>query len=237
MFDKEALTRKLGPLPVWAWGVLLGAVVVGFMIWQNNAIGNAESGTAAVDATNDADPEVSGTQLTPAGTTVGDTGDVESSYASNLLWESAVIAYLSPKGYSPLKIQVALEKYFNGKTLTAADQKIVNAAVAYAGLPPDGVESAVKLETPTGPAGALVIKKPIGKRPTDAPKALGTGMAKPQAATKSRSYTVKRGDTLSAIAKKFYGHSTPAIWQKIASANGLANANVIRPGQKLTIPA
>lgn len=43
-------------------------------------------------------------------------------------------------------------------------------------------------------------------------------------------YTVKSGDTLSAIAKK-YG----TTYQKIASDNGIANPNKIYPGQKLVI--
>lgn len=44
-------------------------------------------------------------------------------------------------------------------------------------------------------------------------------------------YTVKKGDTLSSIAKK-YG----TTWQKLQSLNKLSNPNVIKPGQKLTVP-
>ena len=43
-----------------------------------------------------------------------------------------------------------------------------------------------------------------------------------------------RGDTLSAIAKRFYGHANE--YHKIAEANGIANPNLIHPGQVLTIP-
>lgn len=45
-------------------------------------------------------------------------------------------------------------------------------------------------------------------------------------------YTVKKGDTLSAIAAK---HGT--TYQKIAAYNGIKNPNVIRVGQKIKIPA
>lgn len=45
-------------------------------------------------------------------------------------------------------------------------------------------------------------------------------------------YTVKKGDTLSAIAVK-YG----TTYQKIAAYNGIKNPNVIRVGQKIKIPA
>lgn len=44
-------------------------------------------------------------------------------------------------------------------------------------------------------------------------------------------YTVKKGDTLSAIAAK---HGT--TYQKIAAYNGIKNPNVIRVGQKIKIP-
>lgn len=45
-------------------------------------------------------------------------------------------------------------------------------------------------------------------------------------------YTVKSGDTLSAIAKK-YG----TTYQKLASYNGITNPNVIHVGQKIKIPS
>lgn len=43
-------------------------------------------------------------------------------------------------------------------------------------------------------------------------------------------YTVKPGDTLSGIAAR-YG----TTWQKLAQKNGIANPNLIHPGQKITI--
>lgn len=48
---------------------------------------------------------------------------------------------------------------------------------------------------------------------------------------KTVTYTVKKGDTLSAIAKK-YG----TTWQAIAKENNLSNPNYIKVGQKLKIP-
>jgi len=51
-------------------------------------------------------------------------------------------------------------------------------------------------------------------------------------AAKTATYTVKRGDTLTAIAKK-YGTTV----QKLVTLNGIANPDVIKVGQKLTVPA
>ncbi len=50
-----------------------------------------------------------------------------------------------------------------------------------------------------------------------------------------QTYTVQRGDTLSAIAKRFYGHA--GEYRRIAAANNIANPDLIHPGQQLVIPA
>lgn len=47
-------------------------------------------------------------------------------------------------------------------------------------------------------------------------------------------WTVKRGDTLSAICKTVYGDSSLAY--KLATANGIKNPNLIQVGQVLTLP-
>lgn len=52
--------------------------------------------------------------------------------------------------------------------------------------------------------------------------------AKPVA---EKTYTVKKGDTLSAIAKEY-----DTTWQALAEYNGIGNANLIYIGQKIRIP-
>src|SRR6266550_7230173 len=49
-------------------------------------------------------------------------------------------------------------------------------------------------------------------------------------------YTVKKGDNLSKIAKQFYGD--PGKWKKIHAANAdkIPNPDLIHPGLQLTIP-
>lgn len=49
-----------------------------------------------------------------------------------------------------------------------------------------------------------------------------------------RSYTVEAGDTLWAIAERFYGDGNK--FQAIADASGISNPDQIQPGQVLTIP-
>ena len=50
----------------------------------------------------------------------------------------------------------------------------------------------------------------------------------------TKTCTVASGETLWGISRKFYGDGSLA-W-RLAAANGIANANLIRPGQVLTIP-
>jgi nucleoid-associated protein YgaU len=51
-----------------------------------------------------------------------------------------------------------------------------------------------------------------------------------------RTYTVKKGDSLSKIAREFYGDA--GKWKKIHAANSdkIPNPDLIHPGQQLTIP-
>ena len=55
--------------------------------------------------------------------------------------------------------------------------------------------------------------------------------AKQPAGTSQTTYTVKKGDTLSSIAKK-YG----TTWQTLAKENNLSNPNYLKVGQKIKIP-
>lgn len=54
-------------------------------------------------------------------------------------------------------------------------------------------------------------------------------------APEAQTYVVASGDTLSAIAERFYGDAN--LYGKIAEANGIANPDLINVGQELTIPA
>jgi nucleoid-associated protein YgaU len=69
---------------------------------------------------------------------------------------------------------------------------------------------------------------------TTAPASAGDApLAKPAS---PRTYTVAAGDSLSKIAKKFYGDANK--WQRIFDANRdiIKNPDLIKPGQVLKIP-
>ena len=69
-----------------------------------------------------------------------------------------------------------------------------------------------------GPAGNVETSRPV------------------EPSASSRDYTIRSGDSLSKIAKQFYGDA--ADWQKIYQANKdtIKDPNLIFPGQKIKIP-
>lgn len=78
---------------------------------------------------------------------------------------------------------------------------------------------------------SVVIQTPAAvvavQEPTPAPN---------PAVTENKTHTVQSGDTLWAIAKKYYGNGSQ--YGKIVSANpGIKNPNLIYPGQVFTIPS
>jgi nucleoid-associated protein YgaU len=95
---------------------------------------------------------------------------------------------------------------------------------------------------------------PEEERPADAmnPETLGgnghdqafqdmANSQEPQAETnheepRQETYTVESGDTLSAIAERFYGNANDYMRIFEANRNKLDNPDVIQPGQELVIP-
>jgi len=64
----------------------------------------------------------------------------------------------------------------------------------------------------------------------------GDGMTAPPAEEETQYYTIKSGDSLSKIAKAYYGNAMkyPAIFE--ANLEVIKDPNLIYPGQKLRIP-
>ncbi len=75
-----------------------------------------------------------------------------------------------------------------------------------------------------------------GKEEPVLPKANPQAAPTPASAAAPREYVIKSGDTLSKIAKQYYGNAND--WKKIFEANTstIKDANKIFPGQKIIIP-
>ena len=93
--------------------------------------------------------------------------------------------------------------------------------------PPPIAESAELQVVPAAVEQALAPPAPEPAAPPPPPPP-------PPAPPAPRTYTVVSGDTLWAIAERFYGDGSK--YQQIADASGISNPDLIHPGQVLTIP-
>lgn len=80
--------------------------------------------------------------------------------------------------------------------------------------------------TVAGPS--LVVPSAVSK-----PKPAPTASKSKKPAAKPKTYVVKSGDTLSAIAQRECGNAND--WHELAKVNHLKNPNLIFPGQRLTL--
>ncbi len=88
-----------------------------------------------------------------------------------------------------------------------------------------------------GTASTAPAPKPDFSNVVGTASSVSAATASTAAAAAPVTYTVVAGDSLSKIAKHFYGDANQ--WQRIFHANGdkIKNPDVIHPGQVLTIPA
>lgn len=102
--------------------------------------------------------------------------------------------------------------------------------VAQAPQPQVAPAVAEQAAPPAPPADSVPPPPPAQAAPPPPPPAEPAPPPPPQV----RTYTVESGDTLWAISERFYGDGSR--YQQIADASGIANPDLIYPGQVLTIP-
>lgn len=145
----EKLSAKLGPLPVWAWGVIIGVLIVAWQ-WRSRMSSAPESDPMEDGPTAAAAPygnfSTVPMQTAPA--------DVIQPDRTNDEWMSIALKAIQNNNMgSSLGAQIALQKYLTGRELTETESKIVNFAIQAAGLPPQGVQEIPSVTpTPSTPA-------------------------------------------------------------------------------------
>jgi nucleoid-associated protein YgaU len=87
--------------------------------------------------------------------------------------------------------------------------------------------------TPATPARPMRSVEPGTSDPSASGTLAGRGMATPPPTT-DRIHTIRRGETLSDIARSVYGNA--GEWRRIANANPGVNPDRLQPGTRLTIP-
>jgi len=105
--------------------------------------------------------------------------------------------------------------------------------VLYAG---DGAAWSTRTETdgPPPPSEAPSESEPSAAAPAAVAEPASDAASEPEPEPAARTYTVESGDSLWAIAERFYGDGSK--FQLIADASGIPNPDLIQPGQVLTIP-
>lgn len=136
---KELLTRKLGPFPVGIWLIVI-AGGLGIGLYSRRSFTD-KSSTEEVDPTTTAGGTMlggntsGGANATQPGTGVNGLGGPV--IGTNEEWYSWAYTQLVGRGFSNAgAIQAALSKFLQGQQLNDAEQRIVDAALQYGGLPP-----------------------------------------------------------------------------------------------------
>lgn len=129
----DNMTKKAGPLPVWAWGVLIGGA---FVLWYWFRQGSSVSTETAEDGS-------TGTVATPSGDfsvvpVLPEGGNDVQDEHTNAEWLAQASNAVANSGVSYVAAQTALMKFLNGGTLSVQEQAIVDKARQLVGPPPEG---------------------------------------------------------------------------------------------------
>lgn len=215
----------MGPLPVWAWGVIGGILVIAYLWWTQWRHSDSSSVSGKDEPANALDllPDQLLNPEAPQST------QQSSSFASNFTWLAQGVKLGIAMGFSPLTVEQALRAYLDGGSITSQQKLIIDAVIAQIGLPPDGTAGNVTIIPDPPPA----PEKPEQPKPTTPPAT----PAKP-AAPKTAVYVIQRGDTLSGIAKKLgismatLKQYNPVFWTNPKYQQG----NMIWSGGKVVYP-
>ncbi len=241
----DRLTEKLGPLPVWAWGLGAGGIILGgqYLLSRRNASPPSDGASVpgpSVEAAPTASPAADDSGLSfvadgsyvPPNTAPALPGGGETVQPlDNDEWlRLAVVRVSSRDGSLPvLLIEGALSKYLNGQPLTEQESNIVELAIRTIGPTPYPAPPVTVIPT--------VIPQP-NPNPTPTPAPVPATPVAPAVPT----HTIVSGDTLWGVVKAHYGSVTTVRVRNVAAANGLAwidNGTKVTPwriGQVIKLP-
>lgn len=226
---KGSLTAKLGPLPAWLWGVLLGLAIIAAR-WAMSRRG--DGGELPVD-----DPGVSGAEGAAGGSGGGATGvpsaapnpgawvpdainptaTEELPPVDNQQWLSrATTAVVKSTGVAYSTVLDALSKVLAGQAITPVEESYYSRAVAALGYPPGGAPAIVRAGTVGGGAQPPVVGQP--GPPVTLPPAF-TLFAIDQGGNVLYSVDKAAGASYEPEAGQWY--NDPRVWAVRVSRNGV----------------
>lgn len=145
--EASSITKKLGPLPIWAWAAIPAIAYVGYQYFEasrnNTNVPTSDSGTATYsDATGSTDYNDSLGGSTSGYTVTPSSGIVTTGPASattNAQWGADVVDALVAAGINATQATNSIADYLSGKTLTTSEAATVNTALSTYGSPPEGL--------------------------------------------------------------------------------------------------
>lgn len=131
----SGLSGKLGPLPVWGWGAIVGALVLLYLYTRKKQ--GASTGLVTGPSVTGASPSnVSAIPIQDVATTNTGTSGVADTNSS---WLQQGIKQATDLGFTPLDAETALRNYLNGTPLTQSQANIVNSVEKAQGSAPQGI--------------------------------------------------------------------------------------------------
>jgi LysM repeat protein len=237
--SSSIIQSKIGRFPVWLVGLVLAALVIGFLWWKRRGTKSAPSADplAVNDQAAYYDGSQDGVSGLPPGAIGGylDQSPLDSAYPvgltpsgipgpiTNVQWARLAQDWLLGQGNDPALVERALAKYVQGLALNTQEQAVINIAQRTFGSPPEG--PILVPQTPDTP----VTPPPTGTTPQT---------PTPTAPAARRSVVVARytssnppwNSTLSGIASR-YGTTVA----RLSQINNISNPNFIRTGQTIWI--
>lgn len=140
----DVLTREVGPLPVWGWGVaVVGGLGVGYVVqrsFQSATTGGGGGDGGDQGAVDPGGPtgDLSGTQGSvglPGGPAQR---DEPSGPTTNRQWRSFSLTWAMDNGHDPVDVETALGRYLAGQRVTETGAGIIRGVLRHVGRPPEG---------------------------------------------------------------------------------------------------
>lgn len=169
-FNTGALTKKIGPLPAYAWGIAV-VLGIGLAIWWRNRNAEITGGAASGPGPDDIS----------VGTGAGSAADIpgvtnppppsQPQIDDNETWSRFAGNWLVSQGHDPVGVSNALRKYISGEggAPTPQERAWVNLALQKYGLPPGGA---------IGWEGGTIPKPTPTPTPTPKPTVMGPATRK-----------------------------------------------------------
>jgi hypothetical protein len=205
---KEALSHKIGPLPVGVW-LVIAAAVYWYVVKKNKAAPGAGQATDPAGNVGNINPQTGYVYGTPedqaalggGSTSLGTSSDsgtggstVAGQYADNQAWAVAAINYLVSIGVDATEANTAITTFLASQQLTPQQQADVNLVIQRLGAPPSPPEPGGHpgpIVTPPGGSHTYATNPPSGFTTTTiSTTSIG---AKWNAATNAASYTMSWG--------------------------------------------